>query len=207
MRTFAQLSRYRRASGFSLLELILAVATFALVTVGAFAAINSLVAARDAQLETAESLQQLQLTNHNLERDITQLVNRSAHTQDLQPEPAVVGQQLTFRGTKTGWANPLNQHRSSLQRFQYRVQDQQLLREYWIHVDHQNSVPAVSTVLLDNVNTVLFRYQDRSRQWQDSWPGSNDIATDLPRAIEVIIELADSSRIRRVFLTLEAGNG
>ncbi len=197
----------RRADGFTLLELILAVAAFSLVTAGAFAAINSLVAARDAQLETAELLQQLQLTNHNLERDITQLVRRGSRGQGINTEPAVLGSQLFMRGTRTGWANPLDQHRSHMQRFQYTLRDQQLVREHWIHVDSFSAAPSISTVLLENVDAVVFRYQDRARQWQDSWPVSGDGQDDLPRAVEVTIELADARRIRRVFLTLEAGNG
>ncbi len=197
------------ARGFTLLELILAMAAFALVTVGSFAAINSLVQARDAQQQTAELLQQLQLTNHHLERDITQLVNRGARTQGLNREPAVLGQQGLLRGTKTGWSNPLNQQRSNLQRFQYRIDDQQLLREHWVHVDNSGGVPAVSTVLLEGVNGLSFRYQNNAREWLDEWqPGSGPVGNSgaLPRAIEVTLELEDESRIRRVFVTLQGSN-
>ena len=136
------------AYGFTLLELILGIAAFSLVTAGSFAAINSLVQARNAQQQTAELLQQLQLTNHHLERDITQLVDRGARAQGLNREPAVVGQQGLLRGTKTGWSNPLGQQRSNLQRFQYRIDDQRLLREHWVHVDSNGGLPAVSTCLL-----------------------------------------------------------
>ncbi len=199
--------RKASAGGFTLLELVLAVAIFSLVTAGAFAAINSLVQARDAQLSTAELLRQLQLTNHNLERDISQLLNRGARVDGLR-QPAVLGQSGLLRGTKTGWGNPLGQRRSVLQRFQYRLLDQQLLREHWLHVDHSAQPPAVSSVLLDNVNLLQLRYQDSGREWRDEWlvsSNSNNAAnSDLPRAIEVTIELADGRRIRRVFLTLAA---
>lgn len=194
------------ARGFTLLELILAIAAFSLVTAGSLAAINSLVQAREAQLQNAELLQQLQLTNHNLERDITQLVNRDVRTQGLNREPAVLGQQGLLRGTKTGWSNPLNQQRSNLQRFQYRIDNQQLLREHWVHVDNSGGVPAASTVLLEGINSLQFRYQNNAREWLDDWrPGTG--SSELPRAIEVTLELEDESRIRRVFITLEGSNG
>lgn len=200
----------RNVLGFTLLELILAIAAFSLVTVGSFAAINSLVQAREAQQQTAELLQQLQLTNHHLERDIVQLVNRGARTQGLNREPAVLGQQGLLRGTRTGWSNPLNQQRSNLQRFQYRIDDQRLLREHWVHVDNSGGVPAVSTVLLEGINNLSFRYQNNAREWLDEWqPGAAAIGNlgELPRAIEVTLELEDESRIRRVFVTLQGSNG
>lgn len=182
----------------------MAVAIFSLVTAGAFAAINSLVNARDAQLKTADLLQQLQLANYYLERDITQLVGREGRGDGINPQPAVAGQALQLRGTRVGWDNPLNQQRSNMQRFQYRLQEGQLLREHWVHVDNANSLPDVSTVLLDDINSFQVRYQNTSRQWLDSWPTSNADLAMLPRAIETTIELANEQRVRRVFLTIAA---
>jgi len=196
--------RYNNNQGFTLLELVLAVALFSLVTAGAFAAINSLVNVRDAQLKVAEQLQQLQLLNHYLERDITQLIPRDVRSGGVNREPAVMGQSGLFRGTRVGWANPLGQQRSHMQRFQYRLQNNQLLREYWIHVDNDGRLPDISTALLDEVRSLQIRYQNAARQWQNNWPVNNNSNTILPRAVETTIELTDGRRIRRVFLTIAA---
>lgn len=194
-----------RARGFTLLELILAIAAFALVTAGALAAVNTLVQARDAQLDVAERLQQLQLTDRHLERDIAQLIGRDVRGGGLTREPALLGQPAVLRGTRAGWGNPLGQHRSALQRFQYRLDEQRLVREYWVHADHGGSLPAVSTVLLEGINSLRLRYQSNSREWLDQWPPDGN-QSGLPRAVEVTIELSDERRLRRLYLTLEVAN-
>lgn len=195
----------RRSDGFTLIELIMAVAAFALVTAGALAAVNSLVQARDAQLQTAQQLQELQLANHNLERDITQMLERGARTGALGNESAVIGQPTLLRGTRAGWGNPLNQHRSNLQRFQYRLDNRRLLREHWVHVDQEGGLPSASTVLIEGVANLQLRYQNQGREWLDNWPPSSGRG-GLPRAVEVIIELDDGRRFRRLFPTLAAAN-
>jgi general secretion pathway protein J len=61
----------------------------------------------------------------------------------------------------------------------------------------------VVTVLLDNVESLQFRYYQDNGEWSDIWPpseqpGAEVFARARPRAVEIILTLADEGELSRL---------
>lgn len=200
------LQRHRQ-SGFTLLELLLAVVVFTLVIAGGYAAVNGLSRSWQQQREFALQLQQLQTTWYQLEQDLTQLIARRVRDQSGGHLPVLSGSTQQLQAVRSGWSNPLAQQRSELQRFGYQSRNGQLLRNWWINLDSVRNDASQQQLLLDNVQTLQLRYLDSNREWQLQWPPGNagaqsNQASLLPLAIEVDLQLANDARYRRLFATV-----
>ncbi len=205
-----------RIRGFTLLEILVAVAIAAIMFVLGYAGVNQALRERDA-LEAAQArLTNVQRAMRIMSQDFAQVVPRPARDPqgggDLQPAIASSrspGTLVTL--TRGGWANPIGAQRQTQQRVRYRFADGKLLREHWLSVDAAlNAEPRVRLVL-DRVTSVTMRYMDPvSRTWRNEWPaipssGAATVATvDLllrarPAAVEVSVELEDWGTVSRIF--------
>jgi len=213
MRLQYKFSYKSKISGFTLLELLLAVFIFALISTGAYQVFN--VAQRNAS--AIESKQQrirdVSLTFEIIEKDFIQLSPRfwrdpfsDAPTPSLQTDFS--GNYLV-RLVRSGWRNPLGVNRSEQQAVTYRLEDDKLQREYTQHLDNISSTEPVKTTLVDRVNTASLRYLDRNNgEWRDNWPptdsaqnqqinqqGSQQLSISLPIAIELRVEFEDMGEL------------
>ncbi|HJY39420.1 MAG TPA: type II secretion system minor pseudopilin GspJ, partial [Steroidobacteraceae bacterium] len=104
--------------------------------------------------------------------------------------------------TRSGWSNPAGVSRSTLQRVAYRVQDNKLQRAYWNALDRVLSVEPTTTVLIDHVRTVSFRFMDQNQSWHEQWPplgySGPDAARLRPIAVEITLDLEDWGKIVRL---------
>lgn len=107
-----------------------------------------------------------------------------------------------LRLSRGGWRNPARlPHRGTLQRVQYRLEDDQLYREYWPVMDRVLGLEARSTRVLDGVRRISLSYLDDSDEWQTVWPPLRDAGTapfERPRAIRIVMELDDWGEIERL---------
>ena len=179
--------------GFTLLELLVALAIFALVSVMAYGGLATVLDQQFATEEIAEQLARLQKTYMVLQRDFEQVVPRPVRDEFGETmAPLSGGTQLQL--TRGGWNNPAGHPRSSLRRVGYRLEEQSLVRYAWSVLDRaQNSEPLEQS-LLDGVTGIRTRYLDEGNEWQDSWPPETLVATgaqagfSLPLAVEVQLE-------------------
>ena len=182
-----------RQHGFTLLELLVALAIFALVSVMAYGGLATVLDQQFATEEIAEQLARLQKTYLVLQRDFEQVVPRPVRDEYGETmAPLLSGTQLQF--TRGGWSNPAGHPRSSLRRVGYRLEDQSLVRYAWLVLDRaQNSEP-LEQPLLDGVTEMRTRFIDEGGEWQDSWPPGTVVASDveadfsLPLAVELQLE-------------------
>ncbi len=181
--------------GFTLLELLVALAIFSLIAVMAYGGLETVLKQQALTEENAESLAELQKTYLVLQRDIEQAVPRTIRDEFGDQQAPLIGTTL-FQLTRGGWNNPANQPRSTLQRVGYSLEDRQLIRYAWLVLDRaQDSAPARQPLAAD-VESMQVRYLDETGNWQDQWPpvqaGSNPLAnpTDFPRAVEMTLEHA-----------------
>ncbi|HEY4368554.1 MAG TPA: type II secretion system minor pseudopilin GspJ [Steroidobacteraceae bacterium] len=191
-------------AGFTLLEVLVAVAIFVIVGVLALTGYNEL-AKQSERVETgAARVRAVQSAIMHLNQDFASLEPRPVR----QPIgdgllPAVLADnraEEVVELTRSGWSNPAGVPRPTLQRVAYRLQDNKLLRDYWVSLDHTSSVDPVSVVLLDRVKSVKLRFMPNNREWQDQWPplGSNVPIDQRPLAVEVTLELEDWGKIVRL---------
>ena len=182
-----------RQRGFTLLELLVALAIFALVSVMAYGGLASVLDQQFATEDIAAQLARLQKTYLLLQRDFEQVVPRPVRDEYGDTLAPLLGDsQLQF--TRGGWSNPAGHPRSSLRRVAYRLEDQELTRYAWSVLDRaQNSEP-LEQPLLDGVTEISSRYMVENDEWQDSWPPATVAAIgdtetfSLPLAVEIQLE-------------------
>ncbi len=186
--------------GFTLLELLVAIAIFALVSVIAFSGLQTTLTTRDLVQEQAERLMQLQRTFTILERDLTQAQARSIRDAFGDPRAAMLSEIGTLEWTRGGHPNPLGLERSNLQRVGYLIEGDTLLRRQWLALDQPYDPDIRYTELLNEVESLEFRFLNEDEQWVGEWPPADLDAAPLPRAVEIRLELADFGSISRLFL-------
>jgi general secretion pathway protein J len=207
--------RISRQSGFTLLELLVAMGIFALMAAMAYGGLNNILNEDKATNEHASRLAQLQKTFLWLGRDIEQAVNRPIRDEFGDPQLAMLGVevgQYQLELTRAGWRNPAGRPRSNLQRVAYGVHDGKLIRYYWNVLDRAQDSKAIETVLLDGVVRMELRFLSDvssgqgniqgSSGWGNDWPSTalgTQPTSDLPRAVEVTLETEAEGRITRLF--------
>lgn len=198
--------------GFTLLELLVALSIFALISALAYGGMNRVLAQRVQTEEKADKLQKLQITYTIFERDFAQLVNRPVRNAYGNTLEALVGSDGIdgVELTRAGRANPAGFRRSSLQRVRYAAEDDKLLRQAWKVLDRSPDSEAVQQVLYEPLQAFSLRYLDQTDQWRETWPPvvSTTAATStpagLPRVVEVTLESKDFGKLVWLFRSPEA---
>jgi len=199
-------------SGFTLIEVIIAISIFAIVSIMAYSGLHSVVSSKTHTQGALERLQQLQLTMLTLTGDFQQLASRNGHD-------ALGGKLLNLTTqdsdyistfTRSGWRNPAKQTRSTLQRVAYKIDEDKLIRIYWTHVDRADDDQFVERTLIDNIESLDIRYMDEKGKWQTEWPSADSLAAapapaapgvapnDLPIAVEITLKMNDWGEIKRL---------
>lgn len=194
-------------AGFTLLEMLVAIAVFAIMAAMAYGGLMSVLHTRHDTTAHMERLTQLQTAYMDMERDLQEVTPRPIRDQLGSPEPALMGGTgagVVVEATRGGYQNPAGLRRSTLQRVAYRLQDGRLIRDTWTVLDRAQDSAPQETDLLDDVQSVDIRFMDQHQQWQDTWPppgtGQTPVGlVSLPTAVEVVMELKDWGHIRWLF--------
>ena len=186
-----------RQCGFTLLELLVAVSIFSVVTTIAYAGLQTVLNSRDHITEQSKQLSELQLAFTILSRDLQQSVPRPVRDEFGDTMPALfsgTSDQL-LELTHNGAINLLDQDRSDLQRITYTFEDEQLKRKIWPTLDRAQAEQPQEMVLLDKVQNIEIRLLDEDREWVQEWSDKN-IA--MPVAVEINVELEHWGVVRRL---------
>ncbi len=198
------------AAGFTLVELLVALAVFAILALLAYGGLSGMLNARAQSDERAEALRQLQLAYRTVERDIEQWVPREVRDEYGQAQPALIaGSEIgaALELTRGGWRNPAEQPRSTLQRVAYAVQDEKLLRSTWLSLDRAADAQADEQTLIEGVSELRLRFLDASDAWQERWPPAGQALTEegtpapapVPRALEMVLVSERWGELRWLF--------
>jgi general secretion pathway protein J len=190
--------------GFTLLELLISLAIFALISAITFTGLQSSLESRERTEAQGNRLVAVQKAFNFMRQDFEQAVPRSVRDQLGDRDPKNAFQQVLdgIVFTRGGRDNPLGLRRSNLERLGYGIEEGKLVRKRWQALD-QPPEPAVDAVpLLDEVKALTFRFLGPDKQWVDQWPPVNTTNPDpeLPHAVEVTLELTDIGTINRMFL-------
>jgi len=196
-----------RQKGFTLLELVIAIGIFALMSAMAYGGLNSVMNSRAHADAQADRLAQLQKAFLIIGRDIEQAIDRPVRDNYGDELPPVSGGgygSAILELTRSGRANPMALPRSHLQRVGYEVQEDQLLRKVWPVLDRALDTVPYEGVVLEGIKAVDLRFMNADKQWQTQWPepnltGSPQRPPAMPRAVEISVDLEDWGRVRRIF--------
>lgn len=193
-----------RQPGFTLLEIIIAVGVFAVLSVLAYGGLNNIMRTSQHTREAGQELQALQLAMSIIQQDLSQVTFRPVTNSFGEQDPALYTPEdletlLSF--TRRGWKNPAKQTRSTLQRVSYRLEDNELIRQYTFHLDQAPNTEPRRATLLAGVTDIKLRFLDADDQWQDIWPtlSMTEKPVPLPKAVELTLVTETWGEIPRLF--------
>ena len=197
--------RSRHNNGFTLIEVMVALAVFGVMALLAYMSLGQTLANADMLTARMDRLQSVQRTISYLSSELLQATPRSVRVElGDAPTPALqssFGSDFALQLTHGGWPNPAGVPRSTLQRTAYRIEDGELLRYHWNVLDRTANNTPLATVMLENVDRLTFRFLQLNDEWTEQWPPLDAQATsntNLPRAVEIVLALPDEGEITRI---------
>ncbi|MDH3613414.1 MAG: type II secretion system minor pseudopilin GspJ [Gammaproteobacteria bacterium] len=195
-----------RSRGFTLIEVLVALAVFGVMSMLAYAALGSTLSNADYLTDRMDRLQSIQRTVRYLSTDLIQAAPRPVRSELGDGfSPALqtsLSSEFVLELTHGGWGNPAGLPRGTLQRVAYRLEDDELVRYHWRVLDRTFANEPIATVLLDDVESLFFRYYHVNDEVSEIWPllaqqGPGDLRS-RPRAVEIVLTLVDQGEIRRL---------
>jgi len=195
-----------RARGFTLLEVLVAVAIFGVISMLAYGGFNQLTRQSAIVESNASRTRAIQSAVQRMAENFEMIEPRPIREplgETLEPALRADTRTETLADlTRSGWTNPAGMPRSTLQRVTYRLQDNKLQRAYWNTLDRTLTAEPTSAVLLDKVRAVSFRFMDQNQSWHEQWPplgySGPDAARLRPIAVEITLELEDWGKLVRL---------
>lgn len=179
--------------GFTLLELLIAIMLFSLISTASYQLFMSVSVGKEATEATLQQLDEIQRAEMLIEHDLMQIAPRSVKASNGQPEPALKVSSNSISFTKQGklyWQQPLY---SELERVEYHLENQTLIRTFSPLLDRTPNSDTFKQTLLTNVNKLQFKVLDNKNQWNQQWPSvtvttdKSATSTTLPAAVEITI--------------------
>ena len=192
-----------RQRGFTLVEVLVALTIFALMSMLAYRGLTSVLETRAHLADDNRRWRDIALTLAQLEQDMSQAVNRPVRDNGGQTQPALLGNpqaradesQLSVSRMGSSWQTGVA---ADVQRHAYRLNNGTLEQLVWPVLDQAPlNAPQVHP-LLQRVARFELRYLDAAGNWQPRWPLPG-VATALPAALEVVLELEGGTTVTRVF--------
>ena len=189
--------------GFTLLEMLIAIAIFAMIGLASNAVLNTVLTNDEVTRAFSTRLKALQQGFGAIERDLAQMVARTPRLLEGGRGSTVFqtgndildseSEALVFY--RLGWLNPDGLlPRGSLQSVAYVVHEGRLERWYFPYPEPEFGAEPIKTVVIDKVLSVEYSFF-----MDDKWERKVE-ATKLPKAIAMEIEIEGLGKIQRKFL-------
>lgn len=205
--------------GFTLIEVLIALAVTAFVSMIAYTSISSVIISIDTLRDNGERSFEINRAWMIISRDLHQFVARPIRDEFGDVEPAMSGGNIArfdLSFSRTGWHNPHGHPRSNIQRVNYRIEDEALWRDTYFVLDRAGDTEPESVMLLDDVEAMQLGFLGDieflqfegsgsdvdTGNWAEDWglDSSNpDALLAPPQAIEIRLQLLDWGEMRRIY--------
>lgn len=191
----------RTGSGFSLIELIVAVAVLAVISALAWTGLAVVGDTRTRLAEAQAEFAAVQRSVDFLARDLALAVDRPVRVGAGAREAALAGDTRKVALTRTTAASELVFASSALERVSWFLDGKALTRARYAVLDRPDERSLATRKLAPQVEEFRLRYMDARGRWSERWPPrppAEGAATALPRAVEFRMDFAGFGEIRRV---------
>lgn len=195
--------QYKR--GFTLLELLVALSIFSVLSVMAYAGLQTVITTKTATQQAAERIADVQLVMMRISNDLRQTISRKIRDEYGDFIPAMQSSKNgdeTMAWTRAGYRNPAQLTRSNIQRVAYKLEEEKLIRITWPVLDRAQDTEAMESEVISDLESIEWRYLNNENEWLSSWPEEGDKANlyPLPKAVEVSLVLQDWGKVKRLIL-------
>ncbi len=191
--------------GFTLIEVLVAIAIFATLSVAAYQVVNQVQRSNELSLERSTRLNELQRALVILDNDFRQMALRQFRTNGEEPSSKLIYWQQYLLDSDTkgvmfsrlGWHNPQQQFpRGEVTKVGYRLSEETLERVWWRYADTPAGQQGVITPILSDVEEFNLEFYD-GKDWKKEWLSS----LELPKAVKFTLTLKDYQKVERIYLT------
>lgn len=189
--------------GFTLLEVLIAIAIFSVVSLSSFTIFDTVLSSEQASKTRTGRMNELQRAFLLIERDLTQIARRSIRVNGEKPlegyihtdESSFFSETQAIGFVRNGWTNPgLLLPRSDMQSVAYQLNEETLERMHFNFVDAVPGEEPKVRPLITGVTSLKFDFFN-GKEWQEELA-----AGTVPLAIAIEIELEDYGLLRRQYL-------
>ncbi|MHB1950563.1 MAG: type II secretion system minor pseudopilin GspJ [Acidiferrobacteraceae bacterium] len=194
--------------GFTLLELLVAMAIFAIVSAIAYEGLSQALKARRRLDHERRFWEGLAITFAELKQDLGQAIPRPVRNAAGMPTPAFIGlaaHETRYNGsvlqfTRGGALPARHGPTSTLERIGYEVRHHALVRLVWPVLDRAPGTRPLASPLIRGVARFRVRFYQANGQWSRTWPLPGAALTDLPVGVRVTLDLKGHGTFRRWFV-------
>lgn len=202
-----------RSRGFTLIEVLIAMAITAMVAAMAFASLDSTLDSVEGLREQGERISEVNRAWSLISRDLNHFMNRPVRNEFGSWNSPLMGGEVadqTLAFTRGGWHNTTGRVRSNLQRVRYVLEDTTLYREHFLVLDRTSESEPLRVALLEGVNRVEYRFLGTATElrqgdfdtenWPEVWAiGGSGEPAPAPAALEIRLELEDWGEVRWLY--------
>lgn len=200
----------KRQAGFTLMEIMIAMAILALIGVGALTILDAATNSGNKIRKNGDRLNDVQRAFLFISNDIQQISLRQVRDEYGDPVPALSSdlQSSTpyMRFTRLGRRNPAQLNRSNLEHLFYSIEDKALYKTSYFFSDGMSENHGLKRLILKDVENMELSFFDGD-DWQTSWPlpsnGTGKPPPLLPVALKLELELTDYGKIERLYAISE----
>ena len=187
--------KYSKQQGFTLLEILIALAIFAVMSMMAYAGLAAILDARASTVPRAQQLAQLQTTLYLLNEDLSQVIKRPIRDQLGSSEPAFsIGRGneiLVFTRTVPSWL--ANSPENNLLRVSYSLENETLYRRVWTIPDRTQQTEYRRRKLLVTQGVTIKGFSAKTKTW-------GEVVGEIPQALDISFKLDGLGSVHRTFL-------
>lgn len=189
----------RKSKGFTLLELLIALFIFTIVSIIMMGALHNIINIQTAAEKKSDRFTELQIALLIFSRDVEQTINRTIND-GAANVAALKGNAHTLEFTHGGLSNPLGLlSRSTLQRTRYEIKNHNLMRISWQVLDRTSESKADERILLHDVENAQFDYVDHEGHLKTEWPVDSQ-QPFTPRAVRITLTLKNWGKLSQLYL-------
>ena len=198
MSMLAQTLKHKQQA-MTLVEILIAMMLFSIIATMGYSGLSNVINLQTQQKRIQNEQEDLQRVLLIMARDFYQIVPRPIRDNNGSVKGSVTfdGNNNIIEFTRSGNSHPITFNRSQFLRVGYILEDDELYRLHWYHLDRTLDAVPQKNRLLRKVDSITYRFMDDKKTWGKSWTKKN--AEQVPVAIEMVLAMENGTEYLHTF--------